>query len=295
MTDRILDLATQPAYLSIRQGLLVLRGADGGEETLPLSEVAVIVAANPQVTLTQNVLGALMAAGGVFIATDPARMPAGMMLPYEGHHLHAERLRLQVEASEPTRKQAWRQVVRAKVLAQGALLRERLGDDRGFATMAARVRSGDPDNVEAQAARRYWPLLFGPEFRRDREAPGANALLNYGYMVLRGIVARAVVAAGLHPALGIQHSNRYNAFSLVDDLMEPYRPLVDRAVCAYLDTAPAEVAVEKETKRLVLAPLLARHTLDGEARTLFDCAANTAVSLVQYLSATRKHLAYPDA
>lgn len=292
MTERILDLAERPAHLSTRHGQLLLRSGDE-ERSMPLAEVAVLIASNPTITVTQGALAGLLDAGGVFVLCDGKRMPAGMMTALEGHHLHAERLRLQIEGSEPLRKQAWRQIVQAKVRAQAALLVARTGEDRGLETLARRVRSGDLDNIEAQAARKYWSAAFGPAFRRDRDAPGANALLNYGYMALRAVVARAVVAAGLHPAIGVQHKNRYNAFSLVDDLMEPYRPLVDARVLLHLEAQPAP-ELDVVTKRFLLEALLLRYPLGGEQRTLFDCAATSAVSLVQYLDGKQKQLHFPD-
>lgn len=293
MIERIIDLSDRPARVGTRHGQLLIKTGPEEESSVPLAEVATLIVSNPTVLVTQGAMAGLLEAGGVFVVCDGRRMPVGMMTAMEGHHLHAERLRLQIEAGEPARKQAWQQTVRAKVLAQAAVLQQRTGEDRGLRTMAARVRSGDPDNLEAQAARKYWTAAFGPEFRRDRDAPGANALLNYGYMALRAVVARAIVAAGLHPALGIQHKNRYNAYSLADDLMEPFRPIIDRRVLDWLDAGkPAEVDVE--SKRHLLGALLARYPLQGEQCTLFDCAAATAVSLVRHFEGTQKQLQFID-
>lgn len=294
MTERIIDLSERAARVGVRHGQLVVKSGEEEAVCAPLGEVAVLLVSNPMVLLTQGALAGLLEAGGVVVVCDGKRMPAGMLLPLEGHHLHAERLRLQIECGEPARKRAWQQTVRAKVLAQGALLKGRTGEDKGLGLLASRVRSGDPANIEAQAARRYWTAAFGAGFRRDREAAGANALLNYGYMALRAVVARAIVAAGLHPALGIQHKNRYNAFSLADDLMEPYRPLVDARVLAWLDAGkPPEMG--PESKRHILGALLGRYLLNGEQLTLFDCAAATAVSLVHFLQGERKQLQFIDA
>ena len=161
--------------------------------------------------------------------------------------------------------------------------------------MAARVKSGDPGNLEGQAARRYWPALFdNPGFRRNPDLPDQNKNLNYGYAVLRAIVARAICAAGLHPSLGIHHHNRYDAFALADDLMEPFRPIVDRAVVAWLrENGPLEELTPK-AKAALIQPLMGRFTVKGEERSLFDIAARTAVSLTKLFAGTAKTLALPQ-
>jgi hypothetical protein len=171
----------------------------------------------------------------MFIVSNEKHLPAAMLLPLSTHSTQTERFARQAAVSLPTRKRAWQQIVQAKLRAQARLLEETTGADQGLHVMAGRVRSGDPDNLEAQAARVYWPALFGKEasgeaFRRDPEGEGINVHLNYGYAVLRAIVARALCASGLHPSLGVHHHNRYDTFCLADDLMEPFRPLVDRVV-----------------------------------------------------------------
>ncbi len=294
MTERLIDLSDAPARLSVKHAQLVM---EHGEEkqTLPLEDVAVLMVSNPGVTYTQAVLSGLMERSGVFIACDGKHLPAGMMLPLEGHHLQTERLKAQVEAGLPTRKRAWQEIVQAKVRAQGRLLDELHGDARGLLEMAKRVKSGDTDNVEGQAARKYWRALFGdPTFQRDRDLPGANAMLNYGYTVLRGIVARAVVAAGLHPSIGVHHHNRYDAYCLADDLMEPFRPRVDKAVVLYLREEEEPEELTPAVKRHLVAALLERHTVDGEERTLFDGAARSAVSMVRVFQGQRKTLVLPE-
>ncbi|MBE7559701.1 type II CRISPR-associated endonuclease Cas1 [bacterium] len=230
MTDRILDISQRSAYLKVRYGQLLLDFA--GEETVsvPLSDIAVLVVAHPQVTYTQAVLAGLAKAGGVFVGCDEDHVPALMLLPLQSNYVVVERFARQAEAAWPVKKRLWQQIVRAKVAAQGELLRTLGRDAAAFDVLMDKVRSGDPSNVEAQASRRYWPALFGESFRRNREAADQNRLLNYGYAVLRATVARAVCAAGLHPALGLHHHNKYSGFPLADDLMEPFRPLVDRAV-----------------------------------------------------------------
>lgn len=199
----------------------------------------------------------------------------------------------QAALSLPARKRWWAQIVRAKIEAQAELLVERCGHDNGLVMMSRRVRSGDPQNLEAQAARIYWRALFGPEFFRMRQAGDQNRLLNYGYAVLRALVARALCGAGLHPSLGLSHHNRYNPFCLADDLMEPFRPLVDRAVALWCETHSPDDPIDKETKTALLAPLLDRYRVRGEERTLFDILATAAAALTQAVLANRRSLDLP--
>ena len=290
MTERILDISSQPAALRVKHEQLVVH-TDDIEQSIPLAEIAALIVSHPAVTYTQGVVSGLMNAGAAFIACDARHMPSGMMLPVEGHHLQAERVGKQIAASLPLRKRVWQQIVREKIRSQGRLLKRIHGNDKGLAALADRVQSGDPKNVEAQAARRYWPALFGgAEFRRNREAPGRNAALNYGYTVLRATVGRAIAGAGLHPSIGVHHHNRYDAFCLADDLMEPYRVLVDGAVAA---DERFDGPLAPTGKRVLVVALMGPHPAGEEMRSLFDCVAATAVSLVKVFEGARKGLAFP--
>jgi len=293
MEERVIDLSEEPADMSVRHRQLVIRQANR-EVTTPLEELAVLVVSHPAVRFTHAVLSGLCANGGTFVLCDEKRMPVGMLLPLEGHFVQTERFAAQAQASAPTKKQVWKQVVRAKILAQGHLLQILRGHDFGLSALAKKVRSGDPVNLEAQASRRYWPALFGAEFRRHPRIPDQNRLLNYGYAVLRAIVARAVCAAGLHPSLGVHHHNRYDAFCLADDLMEPFRPLIDCVVAKLVEERGIDVPVDKETKAALIGALIDhRHMVDGEQRTLFDLLARTANSLAMIFLGKRKKLFLP--
>jgi len=315
MTNRVLDLSDQPVRLSVQNSLLLLRFSAGrpyrepngekvyrceqlekpGELTIPLSDIAVLVVSNPQVTLSHAVLAGLASAGGVFVACNEKHMPVSMLLPLESHSLQSERFAAQASISAPTKKRAWQEIVRAKVRAQSRLLQERNGDDCGIGGFAARVRSGDPENIEAQAARVYWRELFrNPEFRRDTDGDGSNACLNYGYAVLRAAVARAICGAGLHPSLGLHHHNRYDAFCLADDLMEPFRPIVDSEVAKLSDCGRVIDELARESKQALLQGLLGRFEADGESRTIFDWAGQIASSLVAVIEARGEKLQIPD-
>jgi CRISPR-associated protein Cas1 len=252
------------------------------------------VISHPQVSITQAALAGLAQAGGIAIVCDERHMPAAMLLPLEAHFVQGERFERQAQAPLPTRKRLWQSLVRAKIRAQARLVTGMRGDDGGLAALALRVRSGDPANVEAEASRRYWPLLFGPGFRRNRDGQDHNRLLNYGYAVLRAIVARAVCAAGLHPSLGLHHHNRYDAFRLADDLMEPYRPVVDGAVVRYCHRHGPLAPLDKQAKAALVGALMGRFTVEDESRTLFDIAARTAASLTAVYAGRRKTLVLPE-
>ncbi len=233
--ERIVDIGTEGLHLSAYRGFLIVTKDRAEVGRVALDDVHAVILHAHGCTWTGNLVAALAERGAPIVFCGTNHSPVAVTLPIDGHHAQGGRLRAQWEAGKPLHKQLWCRIVKAKIAMQGALLTEH---DRpgaaAFALIARRVRSGDPDNLEAQAARRYWPALMGPDFRRDRAAEGANALLNYGYAVLRATVARAIVAAGLHPTIGIFHTHRGNAFALADDLVEPFRPLVDALVLAMI-------------------------------------------------------------
>lgn len=295
MTDRVIDISELGVRLSIRLEQLVIQRHDEPEMTTPLEELAVLIVSHKGVVYTHAVLAELARAGGVFVACDDRHLPVAMMLPVAGHHLQCERFAQQAAASKPIQKRLWQQLVQSKVALQGRVLRDLRGHDHGLLAMAGRVRSGDAENIEGQASRRYWPALFdNPSFRRDREAEDQNRLLNYGYAVLRAMVARAVCASGLHPSLGLHHHNRYDAFPLADDLMEPFRPLVDRAVVLVVDERGPDAPLDRETKTALVSALTGRFDIEGEARSLSDILHRLAASLAQVYAGERKDLLLPD-
>jgi CRISPR-associated protein Cas1 len=313
MINSVLDLSDRPARLTVRNSLLLLRfpGAEAdrpavekvyrcehlgkpNEVTIPLADIAVLIVSHPQVSFTHAVLSGLASAGGVLVACNEKHMPVSMLLPLASHSLQTERFAAQASMALPAKKRAWQQIVRAKIRSQAQLISERNGDDHELAALAARVRSGDPANVEAQAARIYWRELFsGRGFRRDPDSGGVNACLNYGYAVLRAAVARAICGAGLHPSLGLHHHNRYDAFCLADDLMEPFRPVVDREVARLAEGPGKDFPLDSESRRAILSALLGRFTAGGESRTLFDWASRVASSLVSVIENREEVLQIP--
>lgn len=293
MTDRILDISENPASLSVRRGQLQI-DTEAGRASVPLADLAALVVSHPRATYTQAVLAGLVEAGGAFVVCDERRLPVGLLLPLDAHYVQTERITRQAALPLPRRKRLWQQIVRAKIAAQAGLLQKLRGDDAGLAALAPLVRSGDPANVEARAAQRYWPALFADKaFRRNRKADDQNRYLNYAYAVLRATVARAVCAAGLHPSMGLHHSNRYNSFCLADDLLEVLRPLADEAAVEAWESFGSDAPLGNEVKAVLLAPLTGRLDMEGERRTLFDCLARTAQSLAQVCEGKRKDLALP--
>lgn len=251
------------------------RGAEVGR--VPLDDVAAVIIHAHGVTWSTNLIIALAERGALMLLCGPNHAPVAVCLPLVGHHAQNGRIRAQWEASRPLSKQLWRRIVIAKIRCQAAVLEANGRSASAFDLLARRVGSGDPDNVEAQAARRYWPLLMGEEFRRDRGAEGTNGMLNYGYAILRSLCARAVVAAGLHPSIGIHHANRGNAFALADDLIEPFRPLADaltvrllargietvtpEAKCAFAKLSALDLTSEVGTTTVAGAAIRAAQTL----------------------------------
>lgn len=294
MTDRILDLSEAAVSLKVRHDQLIVEPPGGVPASVPLADIAVVVASHPHIRYTQAVLAGLAEHGGILVACDRRCFPVAMMLPLEGHYIQAERFAHQARMSVPTKKRLWKQIVKAKIRAQADVLKTLHGEDGGLGAMVQKVRSGDPRNLEATAAQRYWPRLFGDaKFRRNRDAQDQNQDLNYGYAVLRAIVARGVVAAGLHPSLGLNHSNRYNAFVLADDLMEPYRPLVDHALAASIREWGLRKQFDRAAKTDVLDGLLRRFECNGESRTLFDWVRKLTASLAAVCMGERRELVIP--
>ncbi|MBK8913458.1 MAG: type II CRISPR-associated endonuclease Cas1 [Phycisphaerales bacterium] len=294
MTDRILDLSAEPAMLRAENDQLCIRRGEIEIARTPLAELAAVLLTHPQVTCTQPALAGILRYGGAVIVCGPDSLPVGLMLPLVGHSTHTERVKAQAACPRPRAKRLWQQIVRAKIAAQSALLRDLHGHDAGLCEMVRTVRSGDSTFVESRAAQRYWPLLFDdPAFVRRREVPDQNRYLNYGYAVLRAIVGRALVATGLHPALGLHHHNRYDPFALAADLMEPLRPCVDRMVCEVVGCFGRDAALQRNVKTALLEPLLGRWSDGAEARTLFDWSARLAQSLVTALTGENARLLLP--
>jgi CRISPR-associated protein Cas1 len=250
MIGRIIEVAQDHRHLSLHRGHLVVSEGEQQVGRVPLDDIAAVIGNAHGLSYTNNLLVALAERNAAFVLCGANHNPVGMLWPVDGHFEQAGRMDAQLAASKPTNKRLWQTLVKTKIAHQAAVLQTRGKPHVPLTALIDKVRSGDPDNIEAQAARRYWTLLFGPDFRRDRQAGGVNGLLNYGYMVLRAATARAVMAAGLHPTIGLHHANAQNPMRLVDDLMEPFRPFIDHVVAGLADEGYEQVT--PETKRALV-------------------------------------------
>lgn len=298
-----------PAYLSMRNKQMVVKlpeveNSNAAEiikkesvRTIPIEDIGVVVLDNKQITITQGLMAALLDNNTAVVTCDSRRMPAGMLLPLEGNTLHNERFRNQIEASLPLRKQLWQQTVKAKIENQAFCLQKNTPKSHApLHVMARDVKSGDPDNYEAQAAVYYWKNIFTdkPDFIRAQEGPTPNNLLNYGYAILRAIIARALVGSGLLPVYGIHHHNRYNAFCLADDIMEPYRPFVDNLVIDVMERMEITEDLTTEIKREMLAIPVIDVMINSKRSPLMVAAAQTTASLAKCFSGELRKIAYPE-
>ena len=291
-----------PAYLSLKMEQLVVcrPGADSSKaeqvKTVPIEDIGVVVFDNNQITYTQALVQKLLDNSCAIITCDSSHMPAGMMLPLNGHTLQSERFTHQIEASLPLKKQIWQQTVQAKIANQAAVLRYATGKEHGnMLQWAGSVRSGDPDNLEARAAAYYWKTLFNEDiddFIRGRYEDSPNDLLNYGYAVLRATVARSLVCSGLLPTLGVHHHNRYNAYCLADDIMEPYRPFVDKLVFEIVRENDLWVMDTGMKARLLSIPAL-DVTINGMKSPLMVATTFTTASLAKCFNGESRQVVYP--
>ena len=298
-----------PAYLSLRNAQLIIRLPEVvdndtlpeyfkqvSEVSKPIEDIGVIVLDHKQITITSGVLEAFLENNCAVLTCDSKSMPVGLLLPLHGNTTQNERFRQQLDASLPLSKQLWQQTIKAKIENQAAVLKECTGEEiKCMKVWAANVRSGDPDNQEARAAAYYWKNLFRIEgFTRDRDGIPPNNLLNYGYAILRTVVARGLVASGLLPTLGIHHHNRYNAYCLADDIMEPYRPYVDRLVYDMVKQGANYAELTKDLKvRLLTIPTL-ETTIAGKRSPLMVAVGQTTASLYKCFSGELRKISYPE-
>jgi CRISPR-associated protein Cas1 len=291
MPGRIIDISQDQRHLALHRGFLVISHQHEELGRVPIDDLEAVIACGHGITHSSNLLAALSERGIPFVLCASNHSPVGMLLSVDGNYQQGKRLAAQAAAKRPLQKRLWQQLVRAKLLHQAEVL-ETLGQPKApLATLVAKVRSGDPDNIEAQGARRYWSLLFGSVFRRDRNADDHNRMLNYGYAILRSGVARGVVAAGLHPGLGLHHRNGYNPMCLVDDLIEPWRPLIDLRVKTLLDAGCTEV--DSDTKRRLADVLYTDLALPDGCSPVISVIQSLATSLAQVYLEERASLSLP--
>lgn len=286
-----------PAYLSVQKEQLNIEIPSSGKKVQkPIEDIGIIILDHPQITLTQTVLARMLENNVALITCDAKHHPIGLMLNLAGHTLQSQKFRSQIEATLPLKKQLWQQTIEAKVRNQASVLAEFELNSNYLFELAKKVKSGDPDNIEATAANYYWKQLFAENksFVRNRFGPPPNHMLNYGYAILRAVVARNLVGSGLLPTLGIFHRNQYNAYCLADDIMEPYRPYVDRFVLSQDQVYLEEDELTPEIKKLLLQIPAIDVLIQDKISPLMVAVQRTTSSLVKCFEGKEKRLVYPQ-
>lgn len=299
---------SNPAYLSLRNHQLVIKLPEVEKSnmtdemkketvtTIPIEDIGVVVLDCQQITLTQGLLAEMLENNCAVITCDSHHLPVGLQLPLEGNTTQSERFRDQIEASLPLKKQLWQQTIQQKIANQAAVLNQKRGlEVKNMTRWVNEVKSGDTENVEGKAAAFYWKNMFPdvPDFTRGREGIAPNNLLNYGYAILRAIVARSLVASGLLPTLGIHHHNRYNAYCLADDIMEPYRPYVDALVIDVTQKMVHQEEITIEHKQQLLTIPALDVNIAGQRSPLMVATAQTTASLYKCFSGESRKILYP--
>lgn len=300
---------SNPAYLSLRNNQLVIKLPEvlesdlaeslkkQAERTIPIEDVGVVVLDNKRITITAGLLEALLSNNCAVINCDSSNLPIGMLLPLYGNTIQTERFHNQINASLPLKKQLWQQTIRQKIVNQARILDKIANvETKCMYVWANDVKSGDPDNYEARAAVYYWRNLFPAieNFTRERDGIPPNSLLNYGYAILRAVIARALVSSGMLPTLGIHHHNKYNAYCLADDIMEPYRPYVDSVVIDIMDSGIDVTKITTDIKsKLLIIPAMDVN-IEGKKTPLMVAASQTTASLYRCFNGESRKLSYPE-
>jgi CRISPR-associated protein Cas1 len=285
-----------PSYLKLKQKQLVVQEPESKEikGTIPIEDIALLMLDHYQITISNQLLIKLQGNNVAVITCDEHHLPFGLMLPLYGHSEYSERIKYQLAASEPLKKQLWKQTVEQKIENQKALLKLYHKVSEPLSEYQQNVKSGDTTNREGMAAQYYWKHLF-ENFSRERFGEEPNNLLNFGYAVLRSIVARALVSSGMLPVLGIFHRNKYNAYCLADDIMEPYRPFVDKLVYNYIHTSYQDnFELTKDVKAHMLTIATQDVFIDGVVRPLFIAVTTTTASLYKCFTGELRHIKYPE-
>jgi CRISP-associated protein Cas1 len=281
-----------PAYLSTENKLLKIARQEGDTVTVPIEDLGVVILDHPQITISHVCITRLLDNNTALITCNEKHMPIGLMLNLDGHTLQSKKFQAQIEATLPLKKQLWQQTVKAKILNQAMLLEKQGKNSAALIHLSKNVKSGDTGNAEGLAAQNYWPKLAGGDFLRGRFDGGINTFLNYGYAILRAIVARSLVGAGMIPTLGIFHRNQYNAYCLADDIMEPYRPFVDELVMNH-EIFIKQDELNIEAKKVLLSIPTIDVTMEGNNSPLMVAVQRTCASLAKCFAGDEKQLLYP--
>lgn len=286
-----------PAYLKTKNDQLVIEMHDSGEtKSAPIEDIGLLILDHQQITITQALLAKLLVNNTAVITCNDTHHPTGMLFNLDGNNLQSQKFKAQVEATVPLKKQLWQQTVICKITNQAALLLKERQEYRLLLTYAKEVKSGDSENHEAKAAAYYWKRIF-PDFlvfKRERYGPPPNNLLNYGYAILRAVVARSLTASGLLPTLGIHHRNQYNAYCLADDIMEPYRPFVDKIVCHIIRGNGRFLEMTPSMKKALLEIPAMDVKMDGQKSPLMNAVQRTTASLAKCYEGKARKIIYPE-
>lgn len=290
------------AYLSLKLNQLVIELPDIPEKpkqpiTRPIEDIGILIIESHQVTLTSALLSSLLENNVAVITCDSRHMPNGLLLPLSGNTIQSERYLAQISCSLPLKKQLWQQTVMSKIANQGEVLKIwNNKESKCMAVWSRNVKSGDPDNLEGRAAAFYWRNIFieNPHFTRQRDADDCNALFNYGYAILRAVIARALVGSGLLPTLGIHHHNRYNAYCLADDIMEPYRPYVDNVVMEIIREHGTDISLTPAIKKKLITIPTIDVKIGKLTRPLMIAATMTSASLSKCFNGESRKILYPE-
>jgi CRISP-associated protein Cas1 len=285
------------AYLKTINEQLVIDLPDTGEtKTIPIEDIGLLILDHRQITITLPVLSKLLVNNTAVVTCNDTHHPTGLLFSLDGHTLQSQKFQAQIEASSPLKKQLWQQTVMVKIANQAALLAAERAESQYLLNLAKQVKSGDTDNCEAQAAAYYWKHIF-PDFlafTRDRYGDPPNNLLNYGYAILRALVARSITGSGLLPTLGIHHRNQYNAYCLADDIMEPYRPYVDKVVCQIIRGNGRFLEMTPSMKKALLEIPAMDVVIDGQKSPLMNGVQRTTASLSKCFEGKARKILYPE-
>jgi len=297
MIKRIVEISSARTHLSIKYGQLIIKQEGTPVSSIPCEDIGVLLVDHPGTSYTHCVFTELLHCGAAVVLCADDHHPSGMLLPIESNSMQTERFRQQIKAKEPLKKQLWRQIVRAKIKHQAKLVGQDSDIYKVLMILRDKVRSGDPENIEAQASKKFWPVYIQDiisEFRRDIDGRPPNNMLNYGYMVMRAAIARALCSAGLLPCLGIHHRNRYNAFCLADDMLEPFRGFVEAKVREVCKTNGVPVELSQPIKAMLLEVLYEPVTIADFEGPLMVGLHRVMASLQRCFAGEQKDLDLPE-
>lgn len=285
-----------PAYLKTANEQMIVEMQDSGEtKPVPIEDIGILILDNTQITITQVLISKLLANNTALITCDHTHHPVGLMLNLDGNNLQSQKFKVQIDASVPLKKQLWQQTVAQKIHNQAMVLKSQRAENKLLLNLSKEVKSGDSENLEGQAAAYYWKHVFPDflEFRRERYGANPNNLLNYGYALLRAMVARSLVGSGLLPTLGIHHRNQYNAYCLADDIMEPYRPYVDLVVCGIIRQNGKFLEMTPSMKKELLKIPQLDVKINGQKSPMLMAIQRTTASLAKCFEGLSKKIIYP--